>query len=858
MTPDPHWSEVFGAPETDDAVMTPAFTEWADAGFGAELVRVSPPDDPGPSAGKRPLGDGWQAAEITPAMLQAWSRGRYNVGLRTRPFPVLDIDVDDPAIAAVVAAVAVEILGPAPQRWRENSARSALLYRLHGVPFEKAKIMFTLPSGGSAGVEVLGAGQQLVVAGVHHTGARLEWHPRPRASDLTPIDAAARDRFLAALRSRLVELGCTLKGTNGVNKAVHRPPAVSAFTAKGWAEDGDLAEEALRNLDPDLDYDSWIKVGMALHSKAPEPAGPAFHAWDTWSSGGTKYPGTRALERHWLSFESGKGVGFGTLLAMAGVTPRKGSASRTAVPTPAVTTDTAHARRGEADPAPVLAGEAPEDLEDLRTAARLVERAQGRFLWVYRQGGGAWHGWDRHRWGRDDARGIFELCAEVARSFLVDASNVSGERQKALMAHARRAQQAQRLEAAVRLAATAFPDLKAPASSFDTDEWTINTLSGLVNLRTGDQRPPTPADRVTLLAPVEYDPEARSERFERFLREVLPSPEVRAYVQRAAGYTITASTREHAMFLPVGGGRNGKGVLMRLLLRALGDYARTAAAGLLLERHGGEAHLTELASLDGARFVFASEVPPRSRWNEPRLKQLTGGDPVTARFMRQDEFTFMPRCKVWLAMNERPKVVGTSDAIWSRLKEIPFPVQFRDADDPRPEVQRQPVKDPRLEEELVPEALPAVLAWAVAGALEWQRKGLGEPPEVREAVQEYRTTQDHVGPFLAEHPVTDKVRLREVFTAWTAWCAEENEKPGSQADLAAALRAKGFLVKLGHGKVTYVYPLELPLMPRTGGAGECLPPGSDLVRIARARETLIPETLPQHSPAPPAAEEDAP
>jgi putative DNA primase/helicase len=153
-------------------------------------------------------------------------------------------------------------------------------------------------------------------------------------------------------------------------------------------------------------------------------------------------------------------------------------------------------------------------------------------------------------------------------SFLADAAGVMGERQKTLVAHARKAQQEQRLEAAVRLAATAFPDLKVPAAELDADPWALNTLSGLVDLRSGAVRPTTPADRVTMLAPVVYDPGARHARFDRFLEEVLPSPEVRAYVRRAVGYSISGSTREHAIFIPTGPGRNGKGVLMRLAQRA--------------------------------------------------------------------------------------------------------------------------------------------------------------------------------------------------------------------------------------------------------------------------------------------------
>lgn len=814
------------------------FATWSSAGFGSELVRVE-------RGGKKPTEPGWQALEVTDAHLAAWDRRPSNVGLRARFYPALDLDTEDLEVIAAVTDLAGQHFGSTAARGRSNSNRAALLYRLEGQPFEKAKIKFTR-NGQAGAVEILAAGQQLVVDGTHPTGAALEWRPSLPAVDwIAPMTRAGRDRFMAALRHRLVELGCEVEGRN-----VKAPAPTGARALPPRGDDADRARSALDALDPDTDHDSWLRLGMALHSEWPAGGGTGFQLWDAWSARGTKYPGTEELAKRWRSFKPGGGIGLGTIFHDA----RSAGWRPANVRGPGSADVPATERSGSREPRRSQAASDDEDQEDIRIAARLVERARGRFLWVYRQGGGAWSRWDGHRWVRDDARAIYELAAEVARSFLADAAAVTGDKQKALIAAARKAQQAQRIEWAVRLAASAFPDLKAPASGFDTDDMVLNTLSGLVDLRTGTVRPCRPEDRVTMLAPVEFDPDARHPRFERFLEEVLPNPEVRAYVKRAAGYTTTGSTREHAMFLPVGGGRNGKGVLLRLLLRALGDYGRTAAAGLLLERHGGEAHLTELASLDGARFVFASEVPPRSRWNEPRLKQLVGGDPITARFMRQDEFTFHPRCKVWIAMNERPRVVGTSDAIWARLKEVRFPVQFRDADDPRPEVQRQPVKDTRLEEALLPSALPAVLAWAVAGALEWQRNGLGEPPEVREAVQEYRTAQDNVAPFLAEHPVTEKARLRDLFKAWTAWCAEVQEKPGAQSDLAAALRAKGYEVKLGHGKVTYVYPLKVLILDTEdrGSGGVGTPPNPPYAHGARARNAhtgITPPALP-HSPAP--------
>jgi P4 family phage/plasmid primase-like protien len=502
-----------------------------------------------------------------------------------------------------------------------------------------------------------------------------------------------------------------------------------------------------------------------------------------------------------------------------------------------------------------IAVEEGEDAEDLRNARRLTERARGRFLAVHRIGGGfTWYGWDGRRWARDGVGAIYELASKVAKSWLKDAAEAKSEKkQKGLIKHGLKSQQAQRLDAMVRLAGLALPDLKATAEQLDAEPWSLNVENGTINLKTGGLRPHDPADLISKLSPVVYDPAATAPRFGRFLAEVLPSSEVRAYIQRAAGYSLTGITREHCLFLLIGAGRNGKGVLMRLLLRTLGSYAMTAPEGLLIQKSGME-HPTELAGLEGARFVFISELPPRSRWDESRLKGITGGDPQRARFMRQDFFEFQPACKLWVAGNERPRVNGTSDAIWERLKEVRFPVQFRDEDDPLPERQRWPVKDPKLEEEHFPGELSGILTWAVKGCLEWQRRGLGEPPEVRTATAEYRAVEDRLAPFLADHPIKKKVRLRNLFADWVKHCEEVNEQPGKQPDLNEALTNRGYSVRKSEG-VYQVFPHEVPLQraenaqlaPSVQGAVDQTIPDSHHDSLRARGWGSIPEIAPRQS-----------
>jgi putative DNA primase/helicase len=286
-------------------------------------------------------------------------------------------------------------------------------------------------------------------------------------------------------------------------------------------------------------------------------------------------------------------------------------------------------------------------------------------------------------------------------------------------------------------------------------------------------------------------PGTRAPLFERFLAEItnekldLMIPEdqrLSRFFQRMFGYMLTGSTSEHALFFGYGAGANGKTVCVNTLRCVMGDYAIAAPSDVFLASKN-ERHPTELADLRGARLVVASEIDKGQHWNESRLKALTGGDPVKARFMRQDFFQFTPIFKPLMMGNHRPSLHGVDEAIRRRMYLLPFEV-----------VIDKGKRDKRLTEKLQEEG-PAILRWAIDGCLEWQRTGLKPPERVVEATNDYLNEQDVFEQWLDERCIRD-VNAQELsgglFAEWRWWAGERGEVVGSQKAFAAVLTDRGF------------------------------------------------------------------
>jgi putative DNA primase/helicase len=294
----------------------------------------------------------------------------------------------------------------------------------------------------------------------------------------------------------------------------------------------------------------------------------------------------------------------------------------------------------------------------------------------------------------------------------------------------------------------------------------LGVPNGMVDLRTGELLPGESDKRVTMHAATSYDPQAACPLWEASVADIFKDdPDLIHFVHRALGYSMTGDCREEVFFLCVGGGRNGKGTIINTVAYVLKDYHDNLSFHSL-ERgsHGPKEASNDLAKLARKRFVTASETLG-GRFDESRIKSLTGRDPVTARFLYQEEFTFTPELKLWLSVNNMPRVRDDSVGFWARPRVIPFNQCY----DGR--------ADKTLKERLREEA-PGILAWLVRGCLAWQREGLGLPPAVSAAVEQYRQHEDFLSEFYedccvigsSENGTGVRVRPMELFSAYLRWC----------------------------------------------------------------------------------------
>ncbi len=321
----------------------------------------------------------------------------------------------------------------------------------------------------------------------------------------------------------------------------------------------------------------------------------------------------------------------------------------------------------------------------------------------------------------------------------------------------------------------------ATVDQWDDDAWALNTPGGVIDLRSGDMRAHCPDDHMTKIIAVA--PGGDCPLWHSFLGRITGgNGELHDFLQRVAGYALTGSTREHALFFAYGTGANGKGTFLNTLTGILGDYAAVSPMETFTASHS-DRHPADLAMLRGARLVTRRRQRRAAPWAESRIKALTGGDPITARFMRQDFFTFTPKFKLFIAGNHKPALRGVDEAMRRRLHLIPFTVTIPASE-----------RDPELAEKLKAE-WPGILAWAIEGCRHWQRIGLKPPAAVLDATEHYLEAEDALGAWISErckeigYGGTESSRL---YSDWRKWAILAGEEPGSQKRFSQALEAKGY------------------------------------------------------------------
>lgn len=382
-----------------------------------------------------------------------------------------------------------------------------------------------------------------------------------------------------------------------------------------------------------------------------------------------------------------------------------------------------------------------------------------------------WMIWDGKVWWPDDTLRAFDLARAACRAA---AARAPDKRVAASIASAK-------TSAAVERLAKADRRLAATTDQWDADPWLLNTPAGIIDLRSGQTAPHSAAMYMTKITAVA--PGGECSTWFAFLDRVTGGDvELQNFFQRFVGYALTGSTREHALAFHHGTGANGKSVFTGAVAGMLGGY-HTNAPIETFTASNLDRHPTELAGLRGARLVTAVETEEGRRWAEARIKALTGGDPITARFMRQDFFTFTPVFKLMIAGNHKPGLRSVDEAIRRRFLLVPFNVTI-------PAAERDLTLFDKLKEEW-----GGILAWAIEGCLEWQRQGLAPPATVLHATAKYLEAEDAIAAWIEDRCDIDSegfATYGELFGSFKAWAERTGEDAGTQKRFIQSLEDRGF------------------------------------------------------------------
>lgn len=422
---------------------------------------------------------------------------------------------------------------------------------------------------------------------------------------------------------------------------------------------------------------------------------------------------------------------------------------------------------------PATAGELPPTCDDAMTL-RFVDKHGNDLRYVAPWG--RWMCWDGSRWCEDATLAVFDAVRHLLRSAAAEMHGLSAGA-TARLGDAGAVAAVEKLSRYDRRVA-------AEVDQWDADPWLLATPTGTVDLRTGKLRAAERSDYSTKIAAAAPNFDGDHPLWQAFLDRVTAGDRaLQCYLQRLAGYCLTGSVREQIFAFFYGTGANGKGVFLNTLAAVFGDYSAVAPASMF-EVTTGDRHPTELAALRGARLVTAQETEAGRRWAESRIKALTGDDPITARFMRQDFFTFLPTFKILIAGNHKPAIRNVDEAIRRRLHLVPFTVQIPPAE-----------RDKHLAEKLTTEH-PAILAWAIRGCLDWQNGGLEPPACVHAATAEYLASQDAFATWLDDCTERggpyDWESAADLMASWKRWAEAAGEAVGTRNSFGDNMKASGF------------------------------------------------------------------
>lgn len=406
-----------------------------------------------------------------------------------------------------------------------------------------------------------------------------------------------------------------------------------------------------------------------------------------------------------------------------------------------------------------------------------------------------WYIWAGGQWNFDTTGLLKKFCKDVVKELLAEAIKApDSDARKKLVNFSQSCETNQRMLGMLSMAEseTGVPILP---EDLDRDPYLFNCKNGTIDLKTGKLKPHDPENLITKISPFNFDPLAECPKWLAHLDLVMGGNQALIdFLQKAFGYCLTGDTSERKFFVCYGFGANGKSITSDVVALAMSNYAKRTPTETLLVKHGDAGVPNDLARLRGARFVYAAESEAGKQLAESKIKDITGGERIIARFMRGEWFEFYPEFKIWLGTNHKPVIKGTDNAIWDRIRLIPFTVRISE-DQQRPKTE--------LIEGFINE-MPGVIAWMVQGCLAWQKEGLGQPSEVVNATNEYRSEMDILGIFIDDCCVigpTVTVTVKLIYAEYEKWTEDNGERKISKKMFGMRLSEKGFDRYAGTGNV---------------------------------------------------------
>jgi len=434
-------------------------------------------------------------------------------------------------------------------------------------------------------------------------------------------------------------------------------------------------------------------------------------------------------------------------------------------------------------------------LTDFGNAERLVDQANYYIRYCHQFMSWFIYTSSEGRWKKDDVGFINRVGKDVIRRIHVEASRApSTDSMKALSSWAFKCECRATLNNMVSLAQHSKRIVVVP-DELDCDDYLFNLRNGTFNLKTLTLDEHNRMNFITRLADYEYDSRAQCPMFMKYLNRIFRSrsdkDEMIAFLQRSVGYTLTGATGEQCLFLLYGSGANGKSVFLDVLNALLGEYGTVTQSRTFTTERGEISN--DIAALAGKRMVYASENSSDTHLDESIIKQLTGGENISARFLHQEFFTFKPRFKIWWAFNHPPAITDMTNSIWRRIKIVPFA-----------EVLPESEWDKKLAEKLIAQELPGIFNWAIAGLKDYYRLGSLTPPKViADATMQYKEEQDILHEFIEDYcemPKENEVfgktfeeKAGDLYTAYKTWNTYNgDEKPMSSTKFGKLMHDKGF------------------------------------------------------------------